>query len=276
MENRMDDRPRRVGGPPGLFVGLVIVTLGVIFLLDQQGIFPAHSAFHFFWTAVIIFWGVQIVVHARSGSGQLWGAFLILLGAIFLANELGMLHIHIAALWPLALIAFGVWTLLRGRGMVHSGPGTSDWRDWGRKDRAPFAPTGVSCASEPGTQTSDPAAQAPDERDAEFNQTAVFSGFKRRITSKHFKYAKVATAFGGFNIDLTRADMDGNQAVIHVDSVFGGGEIRVPDTWNVQIDASALAGAFVDETYPRPADVKPLKNLIVRGNVVFGGVVIKN
>lgn len=262
----MRNRVRRQGGPPGLFVGLVILTLGVIFFLDQQGIFPARLAFHFFWTAVVIFIGIQIVVHARHGGGQLWGAFLILLGALFLVNELGLLHIRIAALWPLALIAFGVWMLLGAPGRMPRGPASREWRDWGERVRASVHSAGFA----------KPTAAGPEADEAEFNQTAIFSGFKRRITSQHFKYAKVATVFGGFNIDLTRADMDGNQAVIHVDSVFGGGEIRVPDSWNVQIEAAALAGAFVDETYPRPADVRPLKNFVVRGTVVFGGVVIKN
>jgi len=265
----MGDGVRRTGGSPGIFLGLLILSLGVIFFLDQQGIFPAREAFHFFWTAILIFWGVQIVVYARHGSGQLWGAFMILLGTLFLANELGFLHIRVAALWPLALIAFGVWMLLRATGRIPPRPGSCDWWDLSGKVR-----TSVYSAGGPGA--AEPPAANPDFADAEFNQTAIFSGFKRRITSQHFKYAKVATVFGGFNIDLTRADMDSNQAVIHVDSVFGGGEIRVPETWNVQIEGSALAGAFVDETYPKPADSRPLKNFIVRGSVVFGGVVIKN
>jgi hypothetical protein len=272
----MRDRVRRAGGPPGIFLGLLLLSLGVIFFLDQQGILPARVAFHFFWTAVIIFWGVQIVAHARHGSGQLWGAFLILLGALFLANELGLLHIRIAALWPLALIAFGVWMLLHATGRIPPRPGSSEWRDWGEKFRASVHSVGGPDVAEPAAAGAEPAAAGPEAGDAEFNQTAIFSGFKRRITSQHFKYARVATVFGGFNIDLTRADMDGNEAVIHVESVFGGGEIRVPDTWNVQIEAAALAGAFVDETYPRPADARPIKNFIVRGNVVLGGVVIKN
>jgi len=251
-------------------VGLLIVSLGIIFLLDQQGIFPARDAFHFFWAAIIIFWGVQIVVHARSGSGQIWGTLVILVGATSLANELGFFHIRIVSLWPLALIAFGVWTLLHGTGRAIPGPGSSEWRDWGERVRSSSIP-----AESP--TPSGPAPQDPDPGGAEFSQSVIFSGFKRRVSSQHFKYAKVASVFGGFNIDFTHADMDGDRAVIHVDAVFGGGEIRVPDAWIVKLETGAIGGAFVDETYPRSGNASvPTKQLIVRGTVIFGGVVIKN
>jgi len=278
----MRDGIRHRGGPPGVFFGLLIITLGVIFFLDQQGIFPAREAFHFFWAAIIIFWGVQILMHAQHGSGHIWGGLMVLFGAVLVANEVGFLHVRIGSLWPVVLIVFGIWMLLGATGRLPARPSSSEWhgwRGWSGSPRSSFNPTEGPAGSGPagsGPASSGPASPAPDSGDAEFNQTAIFTGFKRRITSQHFKYGKVATVFGGFNIDLTRADMDGNQAVVHIDSVFGGGEIRVPDTWNVQIEGSALAGAFVDETYPKPVDARPLKNFIVRGSVVFGGVVIKN
>lgn len=274
----MRDRSRSVVGPPGMFIGLVIISLGVIFFLDQQGIFPAHEAFRFFWGAIIIYWGVKIVIHAQSSSGQIWGSLVILLGATSVANELGLFRIHISSLWPLALIAFGVWKLLDASGRIPPssippGPRPPDTQDWGQKVRSSFSPAEGQAPSEP----SGPAVQAADVVDSEFNQSVILSGFKRRVTSQHFKFAKIAVVLGGFNIDLTRANMDGDRAVIHVDSVFGGGEIRIPDTWKVTLEAGAVGGAFVDETYPRPADAStPVKQLIVRGAVIFGGVVIKN
>ena len=266
----MLDSRRRRGGPPNIFVGLVVVALGVIFFLDQQGIFPAREAFRFFWGAIIIYWGVKIVIHAHGGSGQIWGALVILLGASSVANELGLFHIHISSLWPLGLIAFGVWKLLDSAGSLPPGPRPSDGQDSGERVRSSFNPAG-------GPAFSGPAVPAAEVLESEFNQSVILSGFKRRVTSQHFKYAKLAVVLGGFNIDLTRANIDGDRAVIHVDSVFGGGEIRIPDTWKVTLEAGAVGGAFVDETYPRPTDsAAPVKQLIVRGAVVFGGVVIKN
>jgi hypothetical protein len=113
--------------------------------------------------------------------------------------------------------------------------------------------------------------------DATFDQSVILSGFKRRVTSQRFRYGKVTAILGGFHLDLTRADLDNNRAVVHIDTVFGGGEIRVPDTWRITIEATAVAGAFVDETYPQPSGMPgPVKQLIIRGAAIFGGVNIKN
>ena len=113
--------------------------------------------------------------------------------------------------------------------------------------------------------------------DATFDQAVILSGFKRRVTSQRFRFGKATAVLGGFHIDFTRADIDGSRALLHIDTVFGGGEVRVPDNWRIVIEATAVAGAFVDETYPQPVSAStPVKELIVRGAAIFGGVTIKN
>jgi len=104
----------------------------------------------------------------------------------------------------------------------------------------------------------------------------VFMGFNRRITSQHFRYGKVSAVFGGFNLDFRGAEMEGDQAVLQIEAVFGGGEIRIPSTWRVSVTAHEVAGAIVDETYAHPGAAAPAKVLIIHGTTVFGGVVIKN
>ncbi len=268
----MSNGSRRTVGP-GLLVGLWITTLGVIFLLDQMGIVPAHVSFHFVWPGILIAAGLGIIL-THSG-GRFWGAALLALGTVFLANELGFLHVRIGSLWPLFLIAAGLWMLFNSSGRFGHGPGWSGWQDWGRPPGPPPPPIhegpGPVSPPFPGVQTS-----GAESDDSTFDQSVILSGFKRRVTSQHFRFGKVAAVLGGFQLDFTRADMDGNQAVIHIDAVFGGGEIRVPDTWRIKIEATAVAGAFVDETYPRPDLPTPGKVLIVRGAAIFGGVNIKN
>lgn len=94
--------------------------------------------------------------------------------------------------------------------------------------------------------------------------------------SQHFRFGKVSAVFGGFHLDFTAAEMEGNQAVLQIEAVFGGGEIRIPPTWRVSVTAHEIGGAFVDETYSRPDATAPAKVLIIHGTTVFGGVVIKN
>jgi hypothetical protein len=112
--------------------------------------------------------------------------------------------------------------------------------------------------------------------DDTFDRSVIFMSFNRRITSKHFRFGKVSAIFGGFHLDFTGADIEGNQAVLQIEAVFGGGEIRIPPGWRVSITAHEIAGAFSDETYSRPDAAAPAKILLVHGTAVFGGVVIKN
>jgi len=293
---------KRVMGP-GLLVGLWITTLGVIFLLDQLGIIPAHVSFHFVWPAILILGGVAILISA-SPSSRFWGLILLIWGLTSISNELGFFQIHIGSLWPLILIALGISMLLNSSGRFG---GPVAWNHWLNRYPDPGADPSVGPDSGSGQDAARPAPQNPSGRppgvappptdvppvppgstvfgfsssggsdDAKFDQSVILSGFKRRITSQRFRFGKATAILGGFHLDFTRADMEGNRAVIHIDTVFGGGEVRVPETWRIVIEATAIAGAFVDETYPPPANpAVPVKQLIVRGAAIFGGVTIKN
>lgn len=294
----MTNSSRRVVGP-GLLIGLWITTLGVIFLLDQLGIVPAHISFQFVWPAILIVAGVAIMLYTHSGA-RFWGVLLLVWGAVSISNELGFLHIHIGSLWPIVLIALGISMLLNSSGRFGR---SGAWIHWPNPHQNPTSdPNQDSAQGAPQTPAAHPAGDAPSpppfgapsgtppsgsafgfvnatgaSDDATFDQAVILSGFKRRITSQRFRFGKATAILGGFHLDFTRADMDGNRAVLQIDTAFGGGEVRVPDTWRIVIEATALAGAFVDETYPQPANPSaPLKQLIVRGSAIFGGVTIKN
>jgi Domain of unknown function (DUF5668)/Cell wall-active antibiotics response 4TMS YvqF len=283
----MTSGSRRVVGP-GVFLGLWITTLGVIFLLDQLGIVPAHVSFHFVWPAILIFLGLGIILSPRHGPDRIWGAFLFALGAVFLANELGYVQIRLGALWPLGLIGLGIWMLLNSSGRLGHPGRWSRWQDRMEEptrdppqhplnDVPPPMPPGAPPEPPPAATVFGVHTSGRNGDDATFDQAVILSGFKRRVTSQRFRFGKVTAILGGFQLDLTRADMDGGGAVLHIDTVFGGGEVRVPDTWRIVIEATAVAGAFIDETYPQPAaTAAPAKQLIVRGAAIFGGVNIKN
>jgi hypothetical protein len=116
-----------------------------------------------------------------------------------------------------------------------------------------------------------------DTSDSQFNYSVIFSHVHRNVTSKNFKSGVLSAILGGFEIDLSHADIEGEEAVIYADAIFGGGEIRIPDTWHVVIEGNALFGAFMDETRQRPPEGSaPQKRLIIRGTAVFGGVSIEN
>jgi|SRR5208283_3780652 len=248
----MFDNPRRF--PSGLTWGLAIIAIGLIFLLDQMGIVSAGYIFRFFWPAVLIFFGVEGVVFC-SGPGRFWGSFLTLAGVVLLLSNLGYLHVRWSMFWPLAIILWGLWILSRSLG------GTSSWSSWGAKWVRP-----LHIDAERGS--------ASDSGD--LHAEAVFSGNHQRITSKNFKGGKVAAVFGELKIDLTEAEIEGDEAMIQLDAVFGAVEIRVPITWVVVSRGAAVFGEYSDRTVHAQPPGPGAKRLVVKGGAVFGSVVIKN
>ena len=237
--------------PSGLSWGLAIIAIGSIFLLDQMEIVSAHHVFQYFWPAILIFFGVEGLLFC-SGPGRFWGSFLTLAGAVLLLSNLGYLHIRWSMFWPLAIILWGLWILSRSLG------GSSSW---GSKWVRP-----LSMGVETGL-----ASDSPD-----LHADTVFSTTNRRITSKNFRGGKLAAVFGELKIDLTEAEIEGDEAVIHLDAVFGAVEIRVPNTWAVASRGAAVFGEYSDRTVHGQPPSPGAKRLVVKGGAVFGSVVIKN
>jgi predicted membrane protein len=106
---------------------------------------------------------------------------------------------------------------------------------------------------------------------------AVFGGSRRRVDSQDFQGGEAFAMFGGVEIDLRKAAMTRDEILIEANAIFGGIEIRVPETWNVLVRGAGIFGGYEDETMDtrvRPEGKQPV--LIVNGFAVFGGVSIKN
>lgn len=294
----------------GLFVGLFIVAFGLVLLLDQEGIVSAHYIYRFFWPAIFIFFGLEFLVSSRFRGGRALVALLMLaFGLLLLVGALGILNVGFQTLWPVALILWGVWIMMRSFGAdrnlggrirdavyervnqhVHDSvnnaanqamgnPPGSDWREeakrrwrnerWQR--RQDFA-DGVRSA----VRDTISGIAGRESADPEFDYMAIFGGIKQRVTVKNFRGGRLTALCGGFEIDLTRADIDGQMAVIDASALMGGGEIRVPPGWVIEIQGIAILGGYTDETHQEIADPATAKRLIVKGIAALGGVVIKN
>jgi predicted membrane protein len=105
----------------------------------------------------------------------------------------------------------------------------------------------------------------------------MFGGGERKISTPAFERGDVFAMFGGFEIDLRKADMKGNRAIIDANCLFGGIVLKVPEDWNVTMRGLAIFGGYSDSTrHPRSGDVPFSKQLVVRGMAMFGGVEVKN
>ncbi|HTU35685.1 MAG TPA: DUF5668 domain-containing protein [Candidatus Acidoferrum sp.] len=297
----------------GFFIGLLIVGFGLVLLLDQEGVVSAHYVYRYFWPAIFIFFGLEFLVSCRFRGGRgLIGVLMLAFGLLLLVGALGYLNVGFQTLWPVALILWGVWIVMRSFGgdrelsrrisdaihktvnenvsqkvndgvneAVGNSPGT-DWREARRQarrqwreqrwqQRHDFADSVKSAIQDTISDFSGQESANP-----EFDYMAIFGAIKQRVTVKNFRGGRLTAFFGGFEIDLLRADIDGPSAVIDASALLGGGEIRVPPTWIVEIQGIAILGAYTDETHQEIPDPATAKRLIVKGIAALGGVVIKN
>jgi len=170
-------------------------------------------------------------------GGRPTGVALIALGIFLQLREVGIIHLNFWDLWPVFIIIAGVAML---------------WQAMAGPDRAISLNT-------------------------QFDAFYIFGGGDRQVNTKSFKGASLMAVFGGYKLDLTHADMEGNDVVVEASAVFGGGEIRVPETWQVVMRGVGVFGAYEDKTrYFQPDASKPTKILTVKGVAVFGGIEVKN
>ena len=109
-----------------LIAGIILISLGVLFLLDRFYAFHFGHFISIWWPALLIVLGVWKLTQ-RQGRRMAGPLVLITIGAIFLVDNLNLVWWwRMGNLWPLILIAVGVGILM-GR-LRHHGdaqpPGT--------------------------------------------------------------------------------------------------------------------------------------------------------
>jgi hypothetical protein len=238
--NREPDRYCNGRVQAGLLPGVILVGIGALFFLNNLHIVYVRD-FVRFWPAILVAVGIVKLVDSTETGGRVAGGVLVGVGAILLAQTLGYLDgLSIRDMWPLILIAIGVGLLFQ-RGF--------EWRDpW--SDRTTTA--------------------------GKLHESALFGGGKRNIVSEDFRGGKVSAVFGGFELDLRKARMASDSAVLHIDAVFGGVELKIPENWSAVLKGSAVFGGYSDETRQPREDTPGYKRLFLEGSAVFGGVVVKN
>ena len=242
-------RPKFVGDFRwGLIWGAIIVVVGLALLLDQMGIAPFDRLYRF-WPMLLVMFGVMnILTQANRGFGIL----LIVAGAVLQLDKLGVLRLSFAELWPLAIIAVGflvMWGSLETRGFLRS---------------SSTAKAGGATAGEDLPNT--------------LSSVVVFGGTERTITSRNFRGGKAVAVFGGIELDFRDADIEGDEAQLEINCMFGGVEIRVPEAWHVHSRGLPVFGGYTDKSRSTTVEGAPTKKktLVITGMVLFGGIEIRN
>lgn len=101
---------------------------------------------------------------------------------------------------------------------------------------------------------------------------AIFEPMHFQSRSTGFRGGTIECWYGGGVIDLRDAVLDPAGARLDVRAIFGGGQIIVPEAWNVTAGVKGIGG--VGDTRPRAERPADAPHLTIEGSVLFGGYAV--
>ncbi len=260
-ENKMEEKmqnwenSRRRGK---VVAGLIIVGIGSLFLAREMGAFI--PAWIFSWKILLIVIGIYVgIKHSFRSAGWLVPIFI---GTAFLLRdnfpELGISHY----IWPIALIFIGLAIIFKPRrkncGNQYRQRRWNRNQNW-QQGKAKF---------EQG--------QEKKNSDNYLELNAVFAGIEKNIITKDFKGGEINVVFGGAEVNLSQSDITG-RVELEINNVFGGTKLIVPANWEIKSEITAVMGNVEDKRrIQKELILNTEKILVLRGNVVFGGIDIQS
>jgi len=221
-------------------IGIGLMMLGILIALEHLAFFslPWLGVRPIaLWPLIIVAVGLVKIVEKRLRSV---GGWVILAIGLLLFTRTVWGHIRLGdIIWPSILVAVGVFIVLHAV----------------KKHRRVPAELNKSGDFARGT--------------------AILSAYKHKPNGGIFAGGEITAIFGGFEIDLRQVTMKHEAARIDVFALFGGGEILVPEGWEVSVLVSAVAGGVEDKTINLPTAAGARPKLLVTGTVMFGGIELK-
>jgi len=250
---RPEDLPVEAPRSPGLsLLGTLLILAGVLVFLSQ-GRYLEKSGMELWqlWPLALVVIGLRAVRHAE-GVARFIGFLFSLTGVTLLAINLGYTDSAWTAIstWftendvdpmvliPIALVLTGLFFVLGGPRMFVS--------------------------------------KVEVKEGDTLKQAAIFGGQVISPQLEDFRGGWLAATFGGFEVDLRDCASPRDVIKLDVIAIFGGGEIKVPTGWKVQMTGLPIFGGFSSSAKFDPEGKGGHPVLKVNGIAMFGGYEITN
>lgn len=241
---------------PGLWPGLILVSLGGGLLARELGLLPTEVRIVDFWPLLVVIFGLAQLFNVEGPLGAFFALGFAALGAVLLAGNLGFGGFTAARYWPALLILLGLSFLFGVRG---------------KNRRRGCHPQEKRAKTRDGT----PAEYLVVSDDSRLVRSLSMSGAQYRIESQAWTGGDLSATAAGVELDLRHARLAEGGATLHLNVVAAGVDIQIPDHWLVISDLSVTLGGVDDTTRPTHGDpVAP--RLRLEGSVLLGGVSIRN
>jgi hypothetical protein len=221
-----------------IFWGFVLILVGTLFLLDRMGRVDFGSFFSKYWPLILIIAGIVHLV-ANNFRNIAGAVILIIIGGVFMLDNLEILDRSAwHYIWPLLIIILGLWILF-----------------------------GLSARRLPKTSSG--------AKENDLDAFVMLSVLDRRIESQNFRGGKATAILGGMDLDLTQARLAEGRATVELTAIMGGIELKVPQSWRVEVDGHPLLGGIEDAHTHVPGD-ETAPALHIRATAILGGIEIKS
>lgn len=232
-------------------------------------------------------------MEGNRSSRIVTGLLLVVIGALFLIENLTDWNFTFSDWWPALLVVIGLANLVRRRsgrwfwaavtllGAVFLLDALGiQWIDSGDLWRlwplvlvwvgARFILVGRRSRTRRRKQYRGPEAIEV----SELNVSCGFGTTEQRITSRMFSGGAVSAVFGSATINLVDAGLAISSPTVDVSAVFGGVVFVLPDDWVVDLRTTNIFGGSTDQRRETSARTGP--TLTITGTCLFGGITIES
>ena len=201
-----------------LIAGAFFTLAGVLLTLDNFDLVDASRVLRF-WPLALVGAGLAKLLDPalvsgadgvrRGAGGQVGAIALIVIGTLFVADNLGYIRFELFDLWPLILI--GVGAMFVARSMEARPPRAMNERSGG-------------------------------------TDLALLGEQSVRVDTRDYRGGSASAFLGSLKVDLTDADIAHGPAVLYTRAMWGSVEIIVPERWEVIGDVTPFMAAFEMKT----------------------------
>lgn len=234
----------------------ILVAIAAVLVLSSTGLFNflglrdligslfrlVFNLIPYIITAAGIYW----IYTSDKGKAPLMAWLIAVFGAVLIISQLGLLGLSFGEMLVPMILVTAAFFLVNPRNLLPRKLNTSN--------------------------------EDLDPNQQEIKLFAFMGGGDLNYTSKDLKGGEIMAIWGGYEIDFSEADMEGDSMELALYCIMGGVEITVPANWTVEKrGAMTIMGGFGNKTRDRAEELNlPPKKLIVTGLALMGGGEIRN
>jgi predicted membrane protein len=220
-----------------LWAGLIVVIVGLVFLAEALDVDVPDWLFS--WKMLII--GIGLYVGAKQSFKPGGWLIPVAIGIVFIADEyIQDLYLK-PYLIPAIIIGIGLYIIFKPK------KGSQPWKG---------------------------AVYTETNSESQWESVSIFGGNKN-VISKDFRGGEMVTIFGGSELNMTQADING-VVTIEVVQIFGGTKLIVPANWKIRTSELVSIFGGTDDKRQLNANQDDNKVLNLKGVSIFGGIDIRS